>query len=80
MSLKDTGLRPVEVCRIKLKDYRTAKKNSPVENIAVFKPVTNNKTGVVMAVHLGFEAIEAIDAYLEDEALNEFTQRLIMII
>ena len=64
--LKDSGLRPVDLSQITIKDYKNAKENSPEPGYAVFRPIITSKKGVKAYPHLGPDATTAIDDYLND--------------
>lgn len=89
MALKDNGARVSDLTQLTVESYHEAKENvakmwklakmkgSPPPGFAVFEPLKALKTGAFMAVHLGPESTEAIDAYLGDRQTGPlFTKRV----
>ncbi len=70
--LKDSGLRPVDLAKLTVKDYRLAVKNSPEAGYAVFNPIITSKKGVKAFPIIGPDATAAIDEYLSDAKLREY--------
>jgi len=71
-ALKDSGLRPVDMAKLTVRDYRQAVKNSPTEGYAVFNPIVTGKKGTKAHPHLGPDAVAAIGEYLGDTKLREY--------
>ena len=66
MFLKDSGLRISDVVALTVGQYRGAKTiyNEFGEPFKVFEPIQTKKTGSLAFVHIGPEAIKAVDDYL----------------
>jgi integrase len=64
---KDAGLRVGDMANMDVGHYLEAetKQNLDGEPFKVFKPYETLKEGIIAHVHVGPEAVEAIDAYLE---------------
>jgi len=75
MLLKDSGLRVSDASRLSVRDYRGAKayKNEAGEEFRVFPAFKTQKTGHYAFIHLGPEAVGAIDDYLEEREEDEGT-------
>jgi len=73
MLLKDSGLRVSDVANLKVSDYLEAKTvyNDAGEPFKVFYPFETEKTGSYAYIHIGPEAIKAIDEYLEERRREE---------
>jgi len=66
MFLKDSGLRISDVAALTVGQYRGAKTiyNEFGEPFKVFEPIPTKKTGSLAFIHIGPEAIKAVDDYL----------------
>ena len=73
MLLKDSGLRVSDASRLRVSDYRDAKayKNEAGEEFRVFQAFKTQKTGHYAFIHIGPEAVRAIDDYLEEREEDE---------
>ncbi len=66
MMLKDTGLRRSDLSKMTVEDYLMARVISTERgDFKVFRPYPTTKTGEVAYVHIGPEAVEAVDKYLD---------------
>lgn len=64
MFLKDSGLRISDACNLNVEHYRAA--SEPAKGFRVFAPSATQKTGEIAHVHIGPEAVSALDDYLGD--------------
>jgi len=64
--LKDSGVRVGDLTQLTVEMYHKALGNSPEPGYAVFDPLRAQKTNAFMAIHVGQEAIKALDLYLGD--------------
>jgi len=73
MLAKDSGLRASDISLINVGDYLHARevKNEAGERFKVFRPLRTKKTGAPAHIHLGPEAIRAVDRYLEERRREE---------
>lgn len=79
MFLKDSGLRISDACALDVEHYRAA--STPAEGFRVFGPTVTQKTGDIAHIHIGPEAVRALDRYLKDRRteplfLNQYGRRL----
>jgi len=66
--LKDSGLRASDLPQLNLSHYHEAEKRSgDGETYLVFDPERTQKCGVWAHIHIGPEAVEALNAYIERE-------------
>jgi integrase len=73
MLAKDSGLRASDISLINVGDYIHARevKNEAGERFKVFRPLKTKKKGLYAHIHLGPEAIRAVDRYLEERRREE---------
>ncbi len=64
---KDSGLRVSDIAALTCKFYweATQKDNLDGESFKAFRPFETVKEGIIAHIHIGPEAVEALDAYLE---------------
>ncbi len=71
LTLKDSGLRVGDLSRMNVGHFRdTVIKGRDGEDFAIFEAYTTEKTGAPAFIHLGPEAIEALDQYLETREIG----------
>jgi len=68
MFLKDSGLRVSDVTPLDVKDYHEALSSAATPGYAWFKDLKTKKQKIWAYPIIGSDAIEALDAYLEDRA------------
>ena len=66
--LKDSGLRVGDVAALNVDEYLEARTvlNEAGQPFKAFNPFETGKTGALAYIHIGPEAVEALDAYLEE--------------
>jgi integrase len=65
--LKDSGLRVSDVVSLNMDDFLNARRVvHDGEEYVVFKPHETTKTGALAYIHIGPEAVEALDLYLKE--------------
>ncbi|MBA7664318.1 hypothetical protein ES703_72376 [subsurface metagenome] len=77
--IKDSGLRPIDVFKLDVKDFLTALDESPYPGFAKFRCIITSKTGTKGYPRIGPEAVEALNLYLngrETGPLFESKQRI----
>lgn len=81
---KDSGLRASDISKVNVEDYLMAEEvlNEAGERFKVFRPLQTQKNGQYAYIHIGPEAIKAIDDYLGERRegplfLNRDGERLI---